>query len=73
MPAGMTERLKIEALIDTHHEVNEAEHLIASFETLKSALKDCLASRDAKKHMIGQDLGRQKITLSLVFIIKMVR
>jgi hypothetical protein len=67
LPVGcLTERLKVEALIDTIHEVVEAEDPLASFETLKSALKDCLPSRDSKKHMIGRDLGRQTITSSLV-------
>ena len=67
LPVGcLIERIKVEALIDTIHEVVEAEDPFASFETLKSALKDCLPSRDSKKHMIGRDLGRQKITPSLV-------
>jgi hypothetical protein len=43
-----------------------AEDPLASFETLKSALKDCFLESRLKKAHDRRELGRQTITQSLV-------
>ena len=67
LPAGcLTERLKVEALIETINDVVSANDPYASFDALKIGLEDCLPSRDSKKHMVGRSLGRQTVTNSLI-------
>ena len=66
LPAGcLVERIKADVLIDTVKDVVASNDPQAALESLTSALKKVLPTRDSSKHMSGRNLGRQESTASL--------
>ena len=66
MPAGcLIERLKVEALVDTIHEVVDANEPQKALEALIVALHESLPQRDSSRHMAGRELGNQEERPSL--------